>query len=431
MKNIINNISFKSNYLKNITFLFSGTIIGKAILMIGTPVLSRLFTPEDFGILGVFTALLGFLTIYSTLRYTRAILLPKHLEFSAALFLLSICALFFTTVTITIVISVANQSIVSVLNTPQLETLIFLIIPAMFIAGLYDTIEYWSTKNSNFKELSISHISRNSGTLASQVGLGFAGFGSGGLIIGFIVGKLLSATILFCQVVKSQINLFRNSAKIKYLLYAAKRYKNFPIYSLPSNLLSKGSGSAVPILFSALFSPHVAGLYWFTRRLISIATDSLGKSVRQVFAQEASSLVNQKKNIYRLYLKNTLGLTALGALPVLLITIFAPPLFEIVFGAEWREAGILAQWMVVMGFVEFISHPSTELIYILNYQKWQFYFQVVVSFFRIGSILYGSFIGDYYLAIVLLSLSVIVLYLGQIIFISFKLKHYNISNEKR
>jgi len=431
MNNIIDKISFKSNYLKNITFLFSGTIIGKIILIIGTPVLSRLFTPEDFGILGVFTALLGFLTIYATLRYTRAILLPKHLEFSAALFWLSTYALLFTTVTITIVIAFAKQSIVNVLNTPQLETLIFLIIPAMFLAGLYDILEYWSAKNSNYKELSISHISRNSGTLVSQVSLGFAGFGPGGLIIGLIVGKFLSATILFYQVVKNQFDLFKKSAKTKYLFYVAKRYKNFPVYSLPSNLMSKGSGSAVPILFSALFSPHVAGLYWFTRRLISIATDSLGKSVRQVFAQEASSLVNQKKNVYQLYLKNTLGLTALGVLPVLIITLFAPPLFEIVFGVEWREAGILAQWMVVMGFVEFISHPSTELIYILNYQKWQFYFQIVVSFFRIGSILYGSFIGDYYLAIVLLSLSVIILYLGQIIFIGIKSKNFDISDEKR
>ncbi len=60
-----------------VAVLVTGTAFGQLIVLAASPLVTRLYTPADFGVLGVFSAFLGILGIAVTLRYELAIPLPR------------------------------------------------------------------------------------------------------------------------------------------------------------------------------------------------------------------------------------------------------------------------------------------------------------------------------------------------------------------
>jgi O-antigen/teichoic acid export membrane protein len=51
--------------------------LGQAITVLVSPILTRLYTPEDFGVFGVYASILGIVTVVASLRYEYALPLPE------------------------------------------------------------------------------------------------------------------------------------------------------------------------------------------------------------------------------------------------------------------------------------------------------------------------------------------------------------------
>jgi O-antigen/teichoic acid export membrane protein len=105
----------------------------------------------------------------------------------------------------------------------------------------------------------------------------------------------------------------------------------------------------------------------------------------------------------------------LGILPTLLVVFAGPSLFELIFGAEWREAGEYARWLVVMGMASLTTAPATELMYVCKLQKWLLSLTILQLLVTIASIVVGGIAGDPLLAIILLSSSMTLVSLGYLL----------------
>ena len=71
--------------------LMLGTVISQAIVIISSPVLTRLYSPEEFGVLAVYVSFFAFLTIVISLRFELAI--PLSRSTSEALAVVKLCVL--------------------------------------------------------------------------------------------------------------------------------------------------------------------------------------------------------------------------------------------------------------------------------------------------------------------------------------------------
>lgn len=401
-------------YGRNVLLVFSGSVVGKVLTVGAAPVLSRLFSPGDYGIFGLFTGLLSILSIAGSLGYARAVVLPRSNREAAGLVWLSLGIVLVVTAVAGLAVWGLRYKISDLVNAPELAPNLGWLPAAMLATAAYETMDMWATRRKRFGQLSSANVARSGGMVGTQIGSGAAGLGGGGLIGGLIIGQVVAVVLLAVRQWQQDASIFKEALRWKHIRKLAHDHRDFPRLSLPAHLILKSGNASVPVLLSFFFTPAVVGLYWFGNRLIALATESLGHAVRRTFYQRAATLSQGGLPIHPFLFKNTMMMMAIGLVPTLLVVLAGPSLFEVVFGLQWREAGEYARWLVLMGLLLFISAPATESVYVLNIQKWLVWLASVQFLITVASLGVGGAVGDPRLAIMLLSISTSVLYLGHI-----------------
>ena len=84
---------FNTPLWKAVFILGTGTIFSQLLNIITIPILTRLYSPADFGLLGIFTAVLTVIMTFISFRYEYAIPVPKDTENAAHLLVLCIVSI--------------------------------------------------------------------------------------------------------------------------------------------------------------------------------------------------------------------------------------------------------------------------------------------------------------------------------------------------
>lgn len=372
--------------------LISGTAIGQIITVLSSPILTRLYTPEEIGVLGLFTSVVAILTVVMTLGYEMAIVLPKSDKESFNILALSINTSLFLTIFFLLFNALLGKHLSNLLDSPDLTRwLWFAPISALFI-GIYNSFNYWSVRKKYFKRISTSRVLRSTGMVSVQLGSGVAGAGVGGLIGGQIFGQILATYNLAHTVWKDNKKDLRSNLNVKSMRELSKRYATFPLFSMPQSLVNSISQNAAPFLLGIFFGPSVVGFYAMALRSIQLPANLIGDAFRQVYFQRISELINSNKKISKYLIKTTFYLILVGLLPVLFFFLFAPSIFKLIFGSEWYVAGQYSRWLVVWLFFWFINRPTISTIQTLGLQKYLLIFEVVLFIARTA----GLFISAKY-----------------------------------
>lgn len=395
LKNLI-----KGSFFKNVAVLMSGTAIAQGLAFAASPILSRIYEPEAFGVFGLFTAACGIFAVVASAKYELSILLPKEDKDAANLLWLSIGIIFSISILTFFLVLLFREKAAEILGSPELAPLLWWAPVTILFSGLYNAFNYWTTRNKQFKRLSISRVLKTTGREGTQLGLGFASnLQSGGLVFGHVVGEACSAGALITQTYKDDYALVKDSFNAKRIKVLAKEHIDFLKYNAPQTLMNSISQNVPAILLAFFFSPAIVGFYWFTHRILFAPNQLIGNSIRQVFYQRANEQRKNDNDVKGLYVKTTLSLALIGVLPLILLGLFGPSLFAFIFGSEWYEAGIYSQWLSLWWFAGFINPPSVMMIPILNLQKFQFLYEVLLTILRVVAIVLGGFYSSEILSI--------------------------------
>ena len=394
-----------SKFLSNLAILVSGTAIAQAIAWIATPILTRIFAPESFGVLGVFVSVVALLTVLGTLRYDQAILLEQNEE--AASRILTLCLIISTCVAalalaVTIVLSGPLGD-----RNPESQIFDFLIfMPLLVLAsGVRAVANMWSIRSKRFTEVASSAVLQTGCRVTVQLMAGLLGAGTAGLIGGALVGTTVAAVFLTTYVLKDGYLKHLGRLDVRATWYLAKRHYRFPLYSAPTALLERVGKRGPVILLAIFFSPVVAGYYWMTFAILVHPVRLLTRNTRKAFYQRAVEISRKRKSLAPLFIKSTCTLGLVPILPMACLALFGPPLFEFVFGSEWRKAGEYAQWLCLIPIATLMRVPSIELSPIYNQQGQVLIIQTVHTIARVAAILIGALSGDDLLAIALFSIT--------------------------
>jgi O-antigen/teichoic acid export membrane protein len=370
----------QSDFLKSIMVLTSGTILAQIVSYLTTPLITRLFTPEEMGELGVFLRLTAFVTAIATARYEVSLPLPKSNFHAFQLFRLSVRISLYTILSV-FIIGMAYW----IWNSfdVQIFWYVLFVVFASFFLTFRNVGVNWAIRNHTFRQISISSVLGSAVTNGGKIIAGLFNQGVIGLIAASTIGALAAVAVFLKGYfgTKKKVGFKQSKQKMRVL---AKQYREFPQVNLPHVLIDNTRELLIAFLVVEFFDKAIFGSYDHSFRMLKLPLVLVGASIGQVFYNRCSLMFSQKEAIYPLLKKTTYTLTALSVLPFGIIFFFGEELFTFVFGAHWTFSGriseIIAPWLLV----NFITSPISTIPLVIGKQKLFFWLGVLNSVIQIA-----------------------------------------------
>jgi lipopolysaccharide exporter len=385
--------------LRNVAVLMTGTAVSQLILLLVAPVLSRMYDPAAFGVWSLFMAVAAIVLPLVHMQYGPAILLPKDDRDAGAVFWLGNYIAVGLSLLSLIVVAFGHDRIAGWLSAPELAEWLWWIPLLLLLGGSSEVLEYWATRRKRYWGISTRRMARSVAQVAVQVPAGAAGRHAGGLIAGSIVGQLVETVTLGLQVLRRDAGLLKDSMQAARMRKMAMEYKTFPQYGAPATMLNSVSQSIPTFILSGFFGTSLVGLYGMALRVLVYPSSFITASMRQVLLQEAAETQARGESNLPRFRKATLWLAALVTLPTIGVVAVGPWLFSTVLGAEWREAGDYARWLVPWIACGVINVPASAVLQVLKRQRLLLVLEIGLVVARTIALLVPSLLGNAYAAI--------------------------------
>ena len=380
-------IAPSATFVRSVAILAGGTALGRILVALASPFLTRLYTPEDMGRLGAFVAFVGFASVAPCLRYETAIVSAQTVQESAYLALASlgfvvpvslICSLVFY--------SLIRFSILGYQVLPVSSALwVFLV---LILAGAFLALRFWFIREGRFTVVSRVFVLQNGVRVAAQVGFGVLRAGWMGLLWGELLGRVFGLSQMVKQslpAIRSQVSPFNLRAMWNVLV----AYRKFPLYSLPSSLLDNLASSLVLPLIVQFYGTGDAGHFSLAQLVFALPLSLVGGSVADVFVSRMAIYARSDPHQARpFFLKTAAGLLGAGLVPSVGIALVGPTLFKVVFGTAWFEAGLLAAAMAPLSLAQIVVSPLSQVVFVFQGQEFKLVYDVA-RLLAIGTLIFG------------------------------------------
>ena len=396
----------------NVVRLMTGNITAQAISLLAIPVITRLFSPENYGIFSLYASLAIIFSVFSSLSYVSALLLPKDDGDACNIFGLCVLAVSGMSFLVFIGIFFFNKNICHLLNAPQIELYLWLLPLSIFFDGIYLSFNYWSLRKKRFTQLSISRVAGSLSDRTLALCAGFFGYLSAFvLIISRLLSVSLSILTLSFSVWRQDRGSIKTSLSRKKIAFNAKRYQKFPLISNWSIVLNNVSRQIPIIMLAIFFTPKIVGLYALSTRILAMPMGLLGDVIFRVFFQKIAETKNQGGDLTELSLELLHHLICLTIIPLIFLAIIGKEVFALVFGSSWELAGTYTQILSFMFFMSFISRPFGAFFSVFEKQEVRLYFDTVLLVSRGASFFIGGLMNSTLLAITFYSISSVIIFL--------------------
>ena len=368
---MLNRLKPKSEFSRNVLTLMTGTTIAQAIPIAISPILTRIYTPEDFGVFALYMSLVAFISIIITARYEMAIVLPKDDEDAINILALSFLIMIGIIILTTFIIIFFKDNILNIFNAQSVGNLLYLVPLSLLLAGLNQIFNYWSNRKEYFKNISSAQISQSIGIGITQPTFGYFSI-YGGLIFGNMIGRTIASFVYIDKFLKNDKELLSKIDK-NVMIANMKEHKDFPLVNSLHAFsdIIRTSGSVM--LISSFFGSVILGFYTLSLRVLQVPVSIIGSALGQVLYQKFTAIHNNNEPLYP-YVKKVVIRLFIISLPLFMILYFiAPQLFAFVFGEKWRVAGEYSQILVPYLFMNFLVSPISSIPIILGKQKEIFY----------------------------------------------------------
>ena len=380
IKNLINKINPLNEGFCDIFILMSGAVVAQVIPIIISPVLTRIYTPKDFGIYAIFTAIVSYLSISATGRYEMAIMLPKKNDAAALIALLCLIIASIYSVLVLVLIFFINKYFLKYLKE-DISDFIYLIPISIICIATSKTFILLHSRLKNFKTITINQISQSSITGFTQIVFNVI-TSSGGLILGSLSGLIYSSlriSVISIKVELLKFGHFTTKRALK-LLY---EYRDMPLNSVPEAFLGQGNIFILPIAIAFLYGPKMAGFYALSYRIVMLPGSIITQSFGQVFFRKSSMMYNNKSPITKLIFKSWLLMFVLIFPISFFLYFFSPIVFKYIFGVEWTFSGEIASIMSFYLLITFVFSSTSSSAITLRKQHMSLIFGIVAILYKI------------------------------------------------
>ena len=381
----------RENHLaRQLAILVSGTAFGHILTAAALPIMTHLYSPDQFSIVAVFNSILSIMAVAAALRYDIAIPLPDTDEDGANLMVLAICVAAAISLGIAVIVLFASSQIVAVIGRPQLAQFLWLLAPATFLAASASAFQGWYIRKKGFRLIALSRVGQSAAAITMQLAA-YPLKSALGLVLGAIVnvggGALIMAPAWHIALRTAPWRITPSR-----MAQLARDYHRFPLYSTWEGLFNVASAQLPLLLIATLYSGSEPGFLMLAMSVIQAPMALFGVSVGQLYLAEAPSALRAGKLIELTQrIINMLVKTGVG--PLIAGGILAPFAFPLIFGVAWARSGEILAWMTPWFIMQFIASPISMALSITGHQPRAMLLQVFSLATRIGSVIVAYWLG--------------------------------------
>ena len=371
MKSLLDKINAKLNaqggFLKAVSVLVGGTAFAQIIGLFCLPILTRLYSPDDFALFAVYASLLAILSVASCLRFEIAVPIPQEDSEAIQLVLLALISNLLISLLIGLIIWIFHTDIIFFLKKPDFAKLIWLLPIGVFFSGVYNALQYWTTRKKRFSIIARTRVVQSFSGSSIQIIMGLVGFAT----LGLIIGQIVKVSAGIGQLIK---NYWKDASQIiqhislKKLKQVFEKNSNFPKYST-LDALANTAGIQLPIIIIAALSlgPE-AGYLMLAMQLLGVPMQFIGGAISQVYLAHAPEAF--KHGNIRIYTIDVLVKLFKFSFAVLIfIGVVSPAVVGYIFGSQWNNIGLIISWMIPWFIFQLIASPISMIMHIANKQK--------------------------------------------------------------
>ncbi|HLQ82372.1 MAG TPA: oligosaccharide flippase family protein [Pseudogracilibacillus sp.] len=406
----------KKPFVRNVILLASGTAMAQVIAMILSPIITRLYGPEAFGLMGTFMAVVSIVAPIAALTYPIAIVLPKRDQDAKGLIRLSLVITTIVSIISLVILLLFNKQIINIFNIKEIEIYLYLIPLIIIFSGLMQVAEQWLIRTKQFSINARVTVLQSIVINGSKVGIGlFYPIAAVLVVLSALANGLKAALMIFFAKRSNYEENKQFKDEKTGLKGLAKAHNDFPKYRAPEVFINSVSQNLPVLMLTAFFGPASAGFYAIGRTVLRVPSTLIGNAVGDVFYPRIAQAATNKEDLTAIIKKGTLALAGVGIFPYGLIILFGPFLFSFVFGSDWVTAGEYARWIALGSYFGFINKPSVKSLPVLSAQRFQLIYTIFMLLTRIGVLAIGFYVfASDQVAVALFGLSGAVLNIGLI-----------------
>ncbi|MBQ0034347.1 MAG: oligosaccharide flippase family protein [Bacteroidales bacterium] len=388
---------FRNDLFRNVGKLLSASVIAQVIGLLVYPVLTRLYSPDDFGLLTLFLNIGNILVILATAEYHYAIVLPAEEKDARATFHWGFFLLLITSALVALSV-IFRHPIAALFKSPDLARFYWLMPLLVFFMGLWNLLNYWYIRQKEYTRISGYQFSLSILSAGSKLGFGYAGFLSGGMIWSMVIAPALSSflsiSLAFRKAIRPLFGVDKSSS-----LQMAKTYRNFPLFTLPRDFVNLLVGQLPVFVLTPCFGTRDVG-FWGMAVLLGFAPVSMiTKALYQVLYQYSTARVHEKQPLMPVMRRFTRWTTLVVVPGFILLYFILPWLTRVLFGAEWVESGYMIRWMLPWLYAVALTSSTCFLSDVFMKQKLGLYFEILLAVLRVLGVALGIWLGSFTWAI--------------------------------
>ena len=376
------------NFLKDTNILLIGTIVSQIIVIATVPILSRIFSPTDYGLLTLFNSILVITANIVTLSYPIRIILPKKYLESLQLVIISILLSLGIGIILLLLSFLLPNSFINLINVGILGRWLPFAIIGGILLSITNTLNYWFNRNSLYKKIAILQVTQSIILTFFSLVVGF---------LSIVDGLVLAQIFAF----STSIIIFILFSELKYkkenflgLIKIAKKHKNAPKYLYPGNLLDILTSQLPFLLITLWFTQEMTGHYRMAYSCLNLPAALFGSAIAQIFYKRFTKVWPDAAAAKLLLKKTWLFLFAIGLPAFLIIALAGETIFSFVLGSSWKIAGSMASILSIMCLFSLLHSPTSTTVLAIGNENLYMFYNVATLFGRTLSLYIGYLQND-------------------------------------
>ncbi len=367
--------------VKNTLKISASNMVMYLLPLIVTPILSRLYSPSQYGEWGIFSSFISIICLAQFAGIDNTLIKCEEDETEPLTTLCAILGFLFTFI-------VAFAFYIGT----KLDLSFFVYFPNKTLLVVYLLIYIFYTigfnlcnRQEKYNTLSIANVVQGGSQAFFRIAFGIIGIlVFNGLILGTTIALLNVSVFLFIRLKATKFSICRKNwwAQVRKLIV---KYRKFPLYDAPSSILSFAAFNLPTLILAYYFGKQDIGCFSMVMQLLLIPMSLVGSAMGRVFYQEiCKENTSQFTQHTTERMIKTLGFISI--LPLLFLVCGGDKILVWFLGAKWGNAGMIALSLALWSFPTILTQPLLPLFRYKNKQNIMLLYDVLYFIFGIGSI---------------------------------------------